>query len=868
LEYDSSLKTILTLVIVTLAAVFLSSPGFAAGTYPKIEASFSVSVPIADPFNYTNDVRVQIVQPDATLISLPAFYDGGTTWRVRHTPTLAGTFTISSITLNGSLVAYNNLQPATWTVTGFPSSPGFVRVDPANPRRLMTSDGRRFFPVGHNVAWSSPSSDILAILPKMGAAHENWTRVWMTDFYNNGTTLGLNLDWPKVNNTFGQLSLTNALHWDAIIAAAQQAGIHVQMTLQHHGQYSSTNGSNVNPEWQTNPYNVANGGFLANATNFFTDPTAMDLTKRKLRYIVARWGYSPNVMAWELFNEVQFTDAAYAGQWANIEAWHNVMASFLRSQDYYQHLITSSSDLTEPIWDKTDYYQHHDYPANLITGIQGAPDISAAQTVGPDFSGECGIDFTPHVGVSPPVWAGLMAGQSGASMPWYWDTIDPNNDYFLMQAAADFVTVSGLADENALAKSSPVMTAAANAPLAFAFGGGFNAAAQTAFSIGSSAPAAAATAPPYLQGSYHRNYMTNYTFSVNYPMAGTFSVQILSIAAAGAKMQIFLDGNLQTNLAFGAATNDTSTNLTVSIPVLGGAHSVQLYNPGLDWLQLGNFTLNPYVPSLAAYAIGTNDWQAVWLWNQTNVFAATPGPAVSGTVAISGLGAGNYTGTWWDTFGAGAVSNFTFTVASSNTPVTLNTPPVLRSLALYVGVAAKAGIAYPNLTHTVYTNTPPLITSINVTNSGGLPLNYSLTFTNPIPAWLSFSSTNGYVSKYGVAAISLALNSAGLTAGIYNYTFLVSTSDPVTPATAQTISFTVLSGPPAAPQLQILPAAAGQLVFQLQGSTNVAYVVQTSSNLLSWISVSTNTLPGGALNFTNVIAPDVAQQYFRAFWQL
>src|SRR5258706_9370302 len=74
----------------------------AQGTYPKIEASFTVNTPIADPFNYSNDVRVQILQPNSTSVSLPAFFDGGSTWRVRHTPTMAGVYSISGVTLNGS----------------------------------------------------------------------------------------------------------------------------------------------------------------------------------------------------------------------------------------------------------------------------------------------------------------------------------------------------------------------------------------------------------------------------------------------------------------------------------------------------------------------------------------------------------------------------------------------------------------------------------------------------------------------------------------------------------------------------------------------------------------------------------------------
>ena len=863
--FNSRLFRMAMLVVFSFCAL---TEIFAQGTYPKIEASFNIGNLTTDPFDYAvTDVRVQIVQPDNSTVSLPAFFDGGTTWRVRHTPTMAGVYSISNVTMNGSPLSVSNLQPTSWTVTGFPISPGFVRVDPTDSRRLITSDGRRYFPVGENMAWSSPSANATNIFPKMGAAHGNWSRVWMTHFYA-GNGLGLNLDWPKVNNTFGQLSLMVATNWDAIVAAADKAGIHFQMTLQHHGQYSSTNGSNANPNWEQNPYNFANGGFLYYATNFFTDSTARSLTERKLRYIVARWGYSPSIMAFELFNEVEYTDAGGAGQWVNIEAWHNEMAQFIRTNDIYHHLITTSDALTEPIWDQTDYYQHHEYPADLITGLRDARDITASQPVAPDFAGECGIDFTPHVGISPPIWAGVMSAQSGAAMPWYWDTIDPNNDYFLIQAAADFVTRSGLEDEDALSKSSPQVSGGAIGPLIFSPGGGWatNEGPDT-FVVGDAAPEGIGSAPSYLQGFYHHDMTPNgYTFLVNYPQNGTFSVQVTQIARSGAGLEIFLDGILRTNISFPSAGSDTDTNSTATISVSAGSHSINITNNGLDWVLLGNFTLNPYVGGLGAYAIGTNNWQALWLWHRTNVFLATPGPAITGTVQIAGLDPGTYAGTWWDTFGAGAVSNFTFTVSSTN-PVTLGTPPVLRSLAFYAGLPAQAGVIPPNLTQTAATNSPPFNLPLIVTNSGGLPLAYSLSFTSSIPSWLSFSSTNGYVSKASALTVSLAFKPAGLAPGTYTFTLFVNTGDPLLPVTVLPISFTVTPGVPSAPQLRALSGSASQFVYQLQGDTDVAYLVQVSSNLTTWLSVATNTLLTGTLNVTNPIPLGAWQEFWRALWQ-
>ena len=101
----------------------------------------------------------------------------------------------------------------------------------------------------------------------------------------------------------------------------------------------------------------------------------------------------------------------------------------------------------------------------------------------------------------------------------------------------------------------------------------------------------------------------------------------MQIAQSGAGLEIFLDGSLRTNIAFPSAGSDTSTNFTASIPVSAGSHSINITNNGLDWILLGNITLNPYVSGLGAYAIGTNNWQALWIWNRTNVFAATPGRA-------------------------------------------------------------------------------------------------------------------------------------------------------------------------------------------------------------------------------------------------
>src|SRR5215467_10356254 len=104
---------------IILGALCVCAVSTWADVYPRIEASFSITNLATDPFDYAaTDVRVQISQPNGTTNSLPAFFDGGTTWRVRHAPPVPGTYQIVAITMNGVPLAVSNLQPNSWTVAG------------------------------------------------------------------------------------------------------------------------------------------------------------------------------------------------------------------------------------------------------------------------------------------------------------------------------------------------------------------------------------------------------------------------------------------------------------------------------------------------------------------------------------------------------------------------------------------------------------------------------------------------------------------------------------------------------------------------------------------------------------------------------
>jgi hypothetical protein len=73
---------------------------------------------------------------------------------------------------------------------------------------------------------------------------------------------------------------------------------------------------------------------------------------------------------------------------------------------------------------------------------------------------------------------------------------------------------------------------------------------------------------------------------------------------------------------------------------------------------------------------------------------------------------------------------------------------------------------------------------------------------------------------------------------------------------------------PASLTATLNPANATQIILQLQGQSSVPYVIQSSSNLIAWTSVSTNTpLGANTVNITNTISPSVLKTFWRAIWQ-
>jgi hypothetical protein len=251
---------------------------------------------------------------------------------------------------------------------------------------------------------------------------------------------------------------------------AASSGLALMLSLQNHGPFSLA----FNSEWAQNPYNAANGGPLEHPEQVFTDATAQELFRRRLRYCVARWSYAPHLLAWELWNEVDLTNAFAP---AVVAAWHRDMAAYLRSIDPNRHLVSTSFSLYPSIVDTPDYArivddanldftQIHRYTTLGNGTVVGDSDVShdtprltalmIREHARPTLVAEYGVNATDAnttatldpdaIALHDALWSSALAGGFGAAMTWWWDTyIDATPDVVYPMFGALVAFVEGVA---------------------------------------------------------------------------------------------------------------------------------------------------------------------------------------------------------------------------------------------------------------------------------------------------------------------------------------------------------------------------------------------------------------------------------------
>jgi hypothetical protein len=662
---------------------------------------------------------------------------GSPEWRLRFVPVESGSYSMSLVVYTNNRL-FNPQVTTNFTVpaSATPSGAGYVRVA-ASKQYFETSEGQPLRLIGENVDWMTTGLGTYQYdtwFPHMAGAGENYARLMMTPW-----SFGM----ETATNTLTDYPLAPAWQLDYVEQLAEQQGLYFLLCLNIHLMLQPVPDYWGNDNyWQSNPYNAANGGPCVNQDAYFTNSTARTYFEKTLRYAIARYGYSPRLVAWQLWSEVD-NEYAYLNP-TDVAAWHAAVGDWLHARDPYCHLVTTSltggSDRPE-IWTlpELDFACYHSYSepypaARLSTVAQSFVQNYGKPVLIDEFgTSNLGWGQTNDVylrGFRQGLWGGALGGSVGTAMSWWWDSIDAGNDYSDYPALGSVLNRTGWGNGVWTNINFPPGSGPPPPTVGKVIPGGqpFNAtlvptgvweaipSGRLAVPNAQATSYAGATLNSFLLGAWFPSYIVPFTLNAWLTNSARIVIHINSVSDSSG-IGILLDGStiFSTNLPNlnGAGTNLVNESYNVDLPVSlpPGKHTVALTNISYGWIYLDWVRLEQALPS--AYS---NNWApspaAIGLSGaqESLLYVIAPGMSFSGsdtagvlplqqsnTVTLSNWPSGKFFAEWYDpATGTSAGFSESFT---TNGILTLPLPNYSADLA---------GIVYP----------PPVLTPLGMKRVG------------------------------------------------------------------------------------------------------------------------------------------------------
>lgn len=706
----------------------VTAPDTIIGRYEKFEATVSLTAVYTNPYDYDQVVlSAMFTSPSGVDFRADGFFiqeytlnestgnltqTGAGEFRLRFSPTEVGTWTYTTHLQDATGSTFFLQKQFQCIPTKQEKNKGFVRR--GNTNYLQFDDGTPYIPIGENIAWqnSNAYNDYNTWIGQLAENDGNFFRLWHAHW-------GLGIEWRAGQSNFTGLrryKQTSCKYQDWLFDHCADLGVYVLLCLQHHGQVSSQ----VNPNWSESPYNTVNGGPCQNTWDFFTNTAAKAHTENRLRYVVARWGYARSVMAWELFNEVDWTDE-FATRRGDVAQWHVEMAAYLKSVDPYGRLVTTSyarDVYDDELWQspEMDFTQTHFYINSghleraLTSGIHRYLD----EFEKPTLTGEFGLGGSENLSQADPdgvylhnsMWATLYGGGLGAAMSWWWDNyIHPRGLYSHFGPLAAVASKVDFIKRDLKPVAAHVTGVPGDLSLTPVLGWGDLADGMLTIDATGMVLPENARLSAFLYGSqWNTQYRRPPTFSLTYVTAGKFTVVTGSESGTDPSISISLDGNTLLNQV--AIVN---TSYTINVPA--GAHQIKVDNTGTDWITIASYTfenagsrIDPYVLKSAA-----DNYLAGWIlntdYNHISLAAdGIPDPAEGGTLIVDGFENGTYTADWYNCTDGQLVSTTQVVVSQSQLRMAL--PDVAWDLAFILapegGVSTKEIVS--SLSYSSYPN--------------------------------------------------------------------------------------------------------------------------------------------------------------------
>lgn len=371
-----------------------------------------------------------LTSPSGKELVLPCFYKSGESgstslWEARFTPQEKGKYSYFFRYCEDGDTASES-EPATFKARRGKGK-GILHV--RDNWTLVYDNGKPFRGVGINLCWESRTHDDSkffadlheqhdrfnydVMLPDFAANGGNFTRMWMCS-WNFPIDRQDNFNNHRYEPTTEYMNPSVVKHLDHVLNLCEELDIKVMLCM---GQ-----------------------GNVRAHREFFNCDEAKTRYRNYLRYIVARWGYSPAVGMWEFFNEidnVQHRDPAGVIPAEEIVAWHDEMSTYLKELDPFQHIRTTSISHRDleglNSVENIDINQKHIYNATHV--VPQTIDSYSEKFGKPYIIGEVGYewdwsknfnDFADGMNMDfrRAFWYGLFNQTSVTPMTWWWEWFD------------------------------------------------------------------------------------------------------------------------------------------------------------------------------------------------------------------------------------------------------------------------------------------------------------------------------------------------------------------------------------------------------------------------------------------------------------
>ena len=685
--------------------------------YEKFEVTFDVPGEWSNPFD-PDEIAVDGVfqtPEEKTLVQPGFFYQdyqrdkagdreqltpvGKPAWKVRFTPVSPGTYRYRlRLAVRGKT---SQTDERTFVCEGQPEpqNHGFLRVSKTNPYYFDYDDGTPFFAVGENIATLSAlgSFAIDQWYGRLAGVGGNFVRSW---WCSGGTDLESRVS-SLPDQGLGRYKLDEAWRIDYLVNLSQRLGIRVMCCLETQ-QYLRRE-----QWWKQFSYNAANGGPVTSPADFFVNPKADEFFRKRLRYIVARWSYSPAVFSWQFWNEVS---ACNDFQVEPAAAWHERMARYLRSIDPYRHIIHTNfgnmdgyqavDGLPEMEVVSTNIYSRRDmgrtavWGTRMITDRYRKPYLLTEYGVG--HRGGWVQEDPTGVIVHNGLWGAVVSGSAGAGMPWGWDHwVDKQDMYHYWQVVSDMVRdvpfskrqwkpaqVEAFVYEDASRPAYYASVLFEGWPRNYSYTTSpkplpthFNVSAQGEVDRPESFDAVL-----YSKRSHE--------LSIDFPVDGKLVVHVPEITPEGKPiLEVSVDGSRALSETPPAEDPQRPWDCWKAYPVAvpAGHHEIQVTNAGSGGLWTA-YELQDYLrrqgPDLEIIGLQSDDCLLVWVRNPQYVWlfdreGRKPSRQEPGLVTFVGISDGEYSVQWRETTTGDRLGEAQ--AIAANGRLVLRTPPITRS---------------------------------------------------------------------------------------------------------------------------------------------------------------------------------------------